>query len=113
MKYSLIDLGIGDTDAQIFYGTCLPQNCSDELIKNKLDSALSIVGLPFNVFGIYSNPESYEYPITWLSYLTILIIIGILLLVFVASVKGYKNARPNKWLQSFNIVSNMKHFNIR
>ena len=56
MKYSLIELGSEGQDAQIFTGMCLPESCTDEIIKREIDSAFKIVGASLEVYLINSNP---------------------------------------------------------
>ena len=41
-----------------------------------------------------------------------MILITVVLLVFISTVRGYKK-KQNKWLQSFDLISNMKHFKVR
>ena len=113
MKYSVIELGMGEVDVQISAALCIPRSCSDRLITTEIDSALKSMGTQFNVFSINSDADTYEYPMSWLSYLTTFILITIASLVFVATVRGYKNRKQNKWLESFNIASNTKHFKVR
>ena len=47
MKYTLVELGSGGKDAGVFYGACVPEVCSDDLISKTLSSALKIIGAPF------------------------------------------------------------------
>ena len=51
----------------------------------------------------------------WVSYLTAIILIIIAMLVLVATVKGYrrKKEKENKYLESFNFMTNLKHFDVR
>ena len=49
----------------------------------------------------------------WLSYLTIFILLAIIILVLVATFGRKKEKGRNKFIQSFDLVSNMKHFNVR
>jgi Gpi18-like mannosyltransferase len=75
---------------------------------------MKIIGAPMiSVFSIDSNIPNHEYPISWMSYLTVLILITVLTLVLLATVKGHKREPENKWLNSFNFQQNMKHFAIR
>ena len=113
MKYILIKLGIGGKDSQIFYRACLPQSCSDNLITNSLNTAFNKTGMPFDIYSIASNAQDYEYPMNWLSYLTTFILIAIAVLVFIATFGRKKEKGSSKFVQSFDLVSNMKHFNVR
>ena len=112
MKYALIELGMGGADLGGNIGLCLPKSCSDKAITGFIDSAFKILGTPLEVFWIKSDTEHYEYPLFLVSYLTIFIILTLLVLAFIATVRRYK-PKQNKYLDSFNISTNMKHFNIR
>ena len=113
MKYTLIELGMDGKDSQIYYGSCIPEACSDNLIANSLNSAFKIVRAPFDIYSIDSNAQNYEYPMNWLSYLTALILLIIFILVLTATFGRKKEKGRNKFIQSFDIVSNMKHFSVR
>ena len=108
MKYTLIKLGLDGQDSGIFYGACLPSACSDSLISNALSSAFKITKLPFDLFSLTSDSESYVFPMNWVSYLTTFLLTGIMLMVLVATLR-----RSKGWLGCFNFVSNMKHFHVR
>jgi len=112
MKYSLVELGMGGIDIQGNIGLCLPRSCPDKTISNFIDSAFKILGTDLRVFWIKSDTEYYEYPLFWVSYLTIFLITSLLVLAFIATIRGYKS-KQNKYLNSFNISANLKHFNIR
>jgi hypothetical protein len=60
MKYTLLELGIGDIDAGAFIGVCLPRGCSDDMIKNGANLALQKMGLPYNIFSIGSHSDTYH-----------------------------------------------------
>ena len=70
--------------------------------------------IPFDVYSLDSNAQNYNYPMNWLSYLTTFILLTIAILVFIATVGRSKGKmQKNKWLNSFDLVANMKHFNVR
>jgi hypothetical protein len=103
---------MGGVDIQGNINLCLPRSCPDTLISGLINSAFKILGADLSVFWIKSDTEHYQYPLFWVSYLTIFIIVTLLILAFIATVRGYKS-KQNKYLDSFNIMANMKHFNIR
>jgi hypothetical protein len=55
MKYSLVELGMGDDDVGANFGLCLPRACSDKLVTKLINSALTIVGTDFKVAWINSD----------------------------------------------------------
>ncbi len=116
MKYSFVQFGMNGQDLQVFTGLCLPMQCSDSLIEKSLNSALKIIGIPVNILYIDSNTNDYTFQMTWVSYLTMFILITIGILIFVATVQKYnrKKEDKNEWLDCFDIVSNTRqHFKVR
>jgi hypothetical protein len=113
MKYALIDIGSSGASAGVYFGLCLPRACSDKLITNSVNSLLQKMQIPLEIIDINSDSEHYTFPLSWVSYLTIFILMAIAVLVFTATVKGYKAKLKNKWLQCFDVFTNLKHFDVR
>ena len=106
-------MGSGGVDTSIFVGLCLPKACTDTAITKSIDSDFKILGMPLEVFSIQSDADSYIFPLNWLSYLTITIIITILLLVAVATIRPFDGKQQSKYMKCFNLRANMHHFKIR
>lgn len=109
MKYSLLELGIGDSDAGVFLGVCLPRACSDDMIINGANTALVKVGLPYNIFSIDSHSDTYHVETDWLTYLTLTIIALLIVVTLVSSLLAKKPAI----IQAFDVRKNLAHFKIR
>lgn len=96
-------------------GLCLPQQCSDHLVTASINSALKILGTPLSVLWIDSGAETYNYPLNWLSYLTIAILTLIAAITFVSTVRSSsKDQRQSYWLKHFDVIGNIQtHFKPR
>ena len=88
MKYSAIEFGIGDTDILAFVGLCLPKTCDDKFIVKNMNAALKLLKTNFSVYSINSETQNYSFAMNWVSYLTILVLSTIMVLIFVATVRG-------------------------
>jgi peptidoglycan/LPS O-acetylase OafA/YrhL len=56
------------------------------------------------------------FPLTWVSYLTIFILLALGVLVLTATIRGYGRKdtdKNNKWMECFNVVPNLNYFSIR
>lgn len=112
MKYALVELGVNGADSTLFTGLCLPRKCSDDLVAYSVNAALKKTTLPLSVLYVNSQTQNYEFPLTWVSYLTAFIFAVLLMLLFVATIRR-KDKANSKWLKCFDLVSNMSHFRIR
>jgi len=84
-RYHLIDFRVFNATDGITMGICLPNQCSHNLVSNLLTTAFKLSGTPIKVEKVVTDPQNIEFDYTWLSYLTISILLIILLLVSVAS----------------------------
>lgn len=88
MKYSLIEMGMGDADLFASVGLCLPRKCSDSIVTGAINSSLKILGTDLNVLWINSDTENYKFSLFWVSYLTIFVIIAVIVLALISTVRG-------------------------
>jgi hypothetical protein len=116
MKYSFIQPGYQGQPTNSFIGLCLPRSCPDHLITKGLDTALATIGIPFTVYDIDSDTENYEFPLNWVSYLTLFLLTALVLLVVGATLRYWRAEKKgrNRWLGSFDAISNVQqHFKVR
>lgn len=52
----------------------MPKSCTPEILKTQVDFALAQIGFPYNVYTIYDHIPDYQFPFTWVFYLTIIIL---------------------------------------
>lgn len=98
MNYNLIYLGIGEQNSGLYFGLCLPSQCTSKIIKTSLDKAFEMTQLPFNVLNIDSDIQDYSFPYTPLFYITAAILLILTLLVLFSTFL-YRNKQ--KYLKSF------------
>ena len=113
MKYFLVEFGYHGQDMQASNGLCLPKSCTDEFVASSINSAFQMIKAPISVFYVKSDTENYEFPMNWVSYLTVFILLAIGFLVVLATTMGYKRKKEHKIIDSFNVMSNLKHFKVR
>lgn len=89
-SYTNVQLGIGDVNYGLYMGLCLPEECTENITKSLLDGVMKAVGLPYNVVAISQHIQDYSFPINWVFYITILILLGFIALLVVGSMLGDK-----------------------
>lgn len=82
--------------AQIFYGFCLPTECSPDFIEDVMNTELAranpilqaMLGFPLAVGSIDVNPQDKQYPFSGWFYLTVVLLVLLGLMGIIAAVKG-------------------------
>jgi hypothetical protein len=108
-NYNLVLLAYEGASTGIFGGLCLPQACTQSIIKEELDTALALLGMPYRVGLIMDNVQDYRYPFTWVFYLTAIILLAMFSLTIYATFANSKK----KMIKAISLKESWKIFNTR
>jgi hypothetical protein len=108
-NYNLVLLAYEGASTGIFGGLCLPQACTQSIIKEELDTALTLLGMPYRVGLIMDDVQDYRYPFTWVFYLTAIILLAMFSLTIYATFANSKK----KMIKAISLKESWKIFNTR
>ena len=109
-NYNLVEFGISGADTGIFLGMCLPQICTADIIRLALDGLLKKDQLPFQVYGVKSHIQYYQFAFTPLFFVTIVVMMSLVSLVLIATLSNKKGL---KYLKCFALQETLKVLNRR